>query len=520
MLKLDNIKIRKDIDENKILEIACKKYNIKFKDVKKHYIFSKSIDARNKKDIFYVYSILVFLDEKYEKKYKSLIYEEKKIEEVKLRRKSKLKPVIVGAGPAGLFAALTLCEYGIKPVIIEQGKKVEDRMKDVEDFVNNGKLNELSNVQFGEGGAGTFSDGKLTTGLHNVYCKSVLETFVRFGAPKEILYLNKPHIGTDNLVKIISNMREYIISKGGIFLFNEKVTDIILNDGMIQGVVCSKEIKTDTVILAIGHSARDTFSMLYNKGIKMDKKNFSVGVRIEHLQEDINKAQYGTETKLKLPPAEYKMAYHGKDRSCYTFCMCPGGVVMPSSSTNNTIVTNGMSKYARDGKNANSALLVEITPSDFKGESPLEGMYFQEELEKKAFIEGGKNYFAPIQTVGNFLKKENENKIGKVKPTYMPGTRLCDLKKILPEFVCDTLKEGILYFDKRLEGFADKEAILTAVETRSSSPVKILRDKDSLMSQSVKGLYPCGEGAGYAGGIMSAAIDGIKCARKAIELVL
>lgn len=349
-------------------------------------------------------------------------------------------------------------------------------------------------------------------------CKKVIEEFVRFGAPKQIAYINKPHIGTDNLINVIRNMREEIINLGGEFLFNEKVIDFEIEDSTIKKVITNKRtIETDTVILAIGHSARDTFEKLYEKGFEMEKKNFSVGVRIEHKQSLINNSQYSENTKLKLPPAEYKLAYHGEDeRSCYTFCMCPGGVVVASSSEEGTIVTNGMSKFARDGENANSAILVNVTPEDFKGESPLEGIYFQKDLEEKAYKLGGENYFAPVQRVEDFLENRKSEFIGEVKPTYMPGVKLSNLNEILPEFVSKTLKEGILYFDTKIKGFADKDAILTGVETRSSSPVRITRD-EKLVSN-IKGVYPCGEGAGYAGGIMSAAVDGIKCAIAVLQL--
>lgn len=516
MLKLDNIKIREDIEEIDVVKYACKKYSIDFNEVKKYSIFSKSIDARNKKDILYNYSILLECSKNYENKKSKYIFEDRKVPNPILKRNSKYSPVIIGAGPAGLFAALTLVENGIKPIIIEQGKKVEDRIKDVEEFTKTGKLNTLSNVQFGEGGAGTFSDGKLTTGLHNPFCKKVLKEFVKFGAPEQILYINKPHIGTDNLVGIISNMREYIISKGGTFLFEEKVTDIEIVNNEIKSVKCSKKIETDTVILAIGHSARDTFEMLYSKGLKLERKNFSVGVRIEHLQSMINESQYGKNYKLKLPPAEYKLVYHGENRSCYTFCMCPGGVVMPSASEENTIVTNGMSKFSRDGKNANSAILVEVKPHDLKGDNPLEGIYFQKELEEKAFKLGGKNYFAPIQTVHDFINNKKTENLGKIEPSYMPGVTFANLKEILPSFISNTLEEGIKYFGTKLKGFDNPDAILTGVETRSSSPVKIVRN-EKLMADNIIGIYPCGEGAGYAGGIMSAAVDGIRCAYKVIE---
>ena len=382
--------------------------------------------------------------------------------------------------------------------------------KDVEEFQKTGKLNTLSNVQFGEGGAGTFSDGKLTSGIHNPLCKIVLKEFYNFGAPEQILYINKPHIGTDNLINIIRNMRNEIIKLGGEFLFNEKVTDFEFENSKVTAVICGKRIETDTVILAIGHSARSTFEKLYEKGVKMEKKNFSIGVRIEHKQSMINKSQYGEITKLKLPPAEYKMAYHGENRSCYTFCMCPGGTVIASSSEPETIVTNGMSVYARNGENANSAVLVNVTPNDFKGESPLEGMYFQKDLEQKAFKLGGSNYNAPIQRFEDFENNVKSTHIGEIKPTYKPGVTLSNLNEILPDFISKTLIEGIKYFDKSIKGFAHPDAILTGVETRSSSPVQITRNENK--QSNIKGLYPCGEGAGYAGGIMSAAVDGIKCA--------
>ncbi len=308
-------------------------------------------------------------------------------------------------------------------------------------------------------------------------------------------------------------MRQEIIKLGGEFLFNEKVIDFIIEDGNIREVVTNRQrIKTDTVVLAIGHSARDTFYKLYERNVEMRRKNFSVGVRIEHLQSMINKSQYGTKTKLKLPPAEYKLAYHGEDgRSCYTFCMCPGGEVIASSSEKGTVVTNGMSTFARDGANANSAVLVNITPDDVgEGSNPLKGIEFQKELEELAFNLGGRNYYAPIQRVEDFINNNKSTYIGEVKPTYIPGVTLSNLNNILPDFVCKTLKEGIIYFDKKISGFANPDAILTGVETRSSSPVTIVRNE--ILQSNIKGVYPCGEGAGYAGGITSAGADGIKCA--------
>lgn len=515
MLRINNIKIRNNVTDYEVFETAIKKFNVEKEDILEWHMARKSIDARKKEDVHYVYSIDIQVKD--EKKYKRL--EKMKSFEmphIKIKKNLKTRPVIVGAGPAGLFSGLILVQNGIQPIIIEQGQPVEKRKQSVDNFLKTGKLNISSNVQFGEGGAGTFSDGKLTTGINSPFCRKVLEEFVHFGAPEQILYLSKPHIGTDNLIHIIKNIRQYIISKGGTFLFDTKVTDFEISNHHIASVCTVHDqleevIKTDNVILAIGHSSRDTFQMLYHKGIRMEAKNFAVGVRIEHSQEWLNQAQYGTITKLDLPPAEYKLAYHSDNgRSCYTFCMCPGGVVMASSSEENTIVTNGMSNFLRDGKNANSALLVNVTPEDFASDFPLEGIYFQRDLEEKAFMLGGCNYFAPVQRVEDFLKNHKSQQIGEVKPTYLPGVTLSNLHEILPHFVASTLKEGIQFFDTKLPGFANPDSILTGVETRSSSPVKILRNEK--LHTSICGIYPCGEGAGYAGGIMSAAVDGIKCA--------
>ena len=510
MYRIENIKVREDLEREELLAYICKRYKINLNNVLFWRIVKKSIDARDKADVFYNYTIDIKSNCKI-KNAKVVDEEESKLI-MECKRKSELRPVIVGAGPAGIFCALTLAQNGIKPIIIEQGKKVEDRQEDVEKFRKTGKLDTRSNVQFGEGGAGTFSDGKLTSGVNNIYAKRVIKEFYNFGAPEQILYTSKPHIGTDNLIKIIKNMREEIISLGGEFLFNEKVIDFDIVDDKIIGIVTDKQkIETDTVVLAIGHSARDTFYKLYERNVEMKRKNFSVGVRIEHLQSMINESQYGTITKLKLPPAEYKLAYHAEDgRSCYTFCMCPGGEVIASSSEENTIVTNGMSTFARDGANANSAVLVNITPEDVgEGNNPLKGIEFQRKLEEAAFELGGSNYYAPIQRVEDFINGKTSTHIGEVKPTYLPGVTLTNLNKILPNFVSKTLKEGITYFDRKIKGFANPDAILTGLETRSSSPVTIVRNEK--LQSNIKGIYPCGEGAGYAGGITSAAADGIRC---------
>ncbi|MCI8636754.1 MAG: hypothetical protein HFJ36_02680 [Clostridia bacterium] len=520
MLRINNIFIRKDLSNGEIFELAIKKHSIKKEDVLDWYISHKSIDARKKADVHYVYSIDIKVKD--ETKYRKLEKIKKtEIPFVKISKSLSNRPIIVGAGPAGLFAALTLVQNNLQPIILEQGQSVKERKISVENFLKTGKLNSSSNVQFGEGGAGTFSDGKLTTGINSPFCKKVLKEFVSFGAPEQISYLSKPHIGTDNLINIIENMRNYIISKGGTFLFNTKMIDIKIINNAIAGVTTinnglEETINTNNVILAIGHSSRETFEMLYRKGVLMEQKNFSVGVRIEHLQEWLNKTQYGTITKLKLPPADYKLAYHSENgRSCYTFCMCPGGTVIASSSEPNTIVTNGMSLFSRNGQNCNSALLVNVTPNDFESSSPLAGIYFQKKLEEKAFILGGSNYFAPIQRMEDFFKNQKSKTIGCINPTYQPGVTLSNLNELLPAFVSETLKQGITYFDTKLPGFANPDSLLSGIESRSSSPVKIPRN-ESLISN-IHGLYPCGEGAGYAGGIMSAAVDGIKCALSLIS---
>lgn len=426
-------------------------------------------------------------------------------------------PVVAGSGPCGLFTALLLAQLGLKPVLIERGKDVNSRVKDVRAFWHNGQLDPESNVQFGEGGAGTFSDGKLTTQTKDKYNRSrkVLEEFVRAGAPEEILYQAKPHIGTDNLVKIVKNLRNTIISLGGHIRFETKLTGIKIKDGKIVGAIVndSETVQTDTIVLALGHSARDTFQMLYQLGIPMEAKPFSIGVRIEHPQSLVDKAQYGKFASHRLlGPADYKLVHHcGNGRSAYTFCMCPGGDVIASSSESGGIVTNGMSRYSRDRFNANSALLVGVSPGDFGGTSPLAGIEFQRKWERKAFETGGGSYFAPVQLVGDFLIGRPSDSPGDVCPSYTPGVTPCDLAESLPGFVVETLRLAIPQMAKQLKGFAMNDAVMTAVESRSSSPIRIVRDA-SLQSPAVKGLYPAGEGAGYAGGIISTAVDGIKIA--------
>ena len=514
MIRLDNIKIFEDLSEDQVISKSLKKNRIDKQDVLETNIIKKSIDARDKRNVHYNYSLDIKVKD--ESKYPNLkVVKELGKRIINKKRKSVYKPIIVGSGPAGLFCALKLVEYGYEPIILEQGSKVEERIKYIDEYKSTGHLNELCNVQFGEGGAGTFSDGKLTTGINSPLIKEVLETFYKFGAPKEITYLSHPHIGTDNLIKILKNIREYIESKGGEYHFNTKLINIKKENDAYLLETNNQQFTTDCLVLAIGHSARDTYKMLLDNNINMARKNFSVGVRIEHKQKMINESQYGNITKLNLPPAEYKLAYHNDERSCYTFCMCPGGEVIASSSEKEGIVTNGMSEFKRDKENANAALLVNVLTTDFTGTDPLAGMYFQEELEHHAYILGGSNGYAPVQRVEDYLNNKISKYVGEIIPSYKPGYTLTNLNELFPDYINKTLKEGILSFDHKIKGFANPDSILTGVETRSSAPVTITRNED--LECNLPGIYPCGEGAGYAGGITSSAIDGIKVAIKIIE---
>ena len=508
MFRIDEYKVFENISDEKLFEKVIKKYKINKRDIVSINIIRKSVDCRKKDNIHFSYSFALELrnEEKYTylKKYNQ---PEIKIEN---HRDSKYSPIIIGAGPAGLFCALTLVENGIAPIIVEQGEMVDQRLKTVQAYKDDAsQFNCYSNVQFGEGGAGTFSDGKLTTNVNSPLINMVLNYFVKFSAPKEILYQSKPHIGTDNLVNIMKNIREYIQSKGGRYYFNTRFLDYHKENGLIHVICDCQKFTTDTLVLAVGHSARNVYELLKQKEIVLTRKNFALGVRIEHLQKDLNYAQYG-DCKLDLPQAEYKLAYHGQQRDCYSFCMCPGGYVVASNSEKDGIVTNGMSYYNRDNINCNSALLVNVKTSDFSGDDPLSGMYFQRELEHKAFIFGGNNGNAPIQKVGDFQEGCTSLSFGKVLPTYLPGVTMCDLNDFLPDFIKDTLKQALPYFDHKIKGFNDKDSLLTAIESRSSSPVTIKRNEFMLSSDDQ--IYPIGEGAGYAGGITTAAIDGIKAA--------
>ncbi len=501
---------------------------IKESEITEFYVYRKSIDSRKKDDIFFVYSVDAVLSVNEEKAIAS--FPENKASKVEKyeyimpenRRHSSLRPVVVGFGPAGIFASLTLARAGLKPIVLERGRDVETRTKDIKCFWATREIDTSSNIQFGEGGAGTFSDGKLNTGTKSPLIRHVLNEFVIHGAPEEIAYDAKPHIGTDKLVSVVKNLREEIISLGGEVKFGAQLTDIIVYNKFIQGVTYvqggkSFDLETDCVILAIGHSARDTVRMLHGKGIDMQQKAFSVGCRIEHKREFIDKTQYGSfASHPSLGAADYKMACHPPhSRGLYTFCMCPGGSVVAATSEYHGVVVNGMSEYARDGENSNSALLVGIEPEDFGSDDVLYGIKLQEEMEHRAFEVGGGDYTAPCQLVGDFLDARRSTKIGSVKPTYPLGVQPSDARLVLPEKVTKTLDEGLRKMGQMFDGFAMPEAVLTFPESRSSSPVRILRDE--FYQTNVRGLYPCGEGGGYAGGITSAAVDGIKCAHAVLS---
>lgn len=514
MIRVRQVKINIK-NQNSIKDKLAKILKINKNDIICYRIVKESIDSRYKPDIYYVYEIDVQVkDENIIKKLNSKDIFLSPKEEYSFtpcgKEKMNNKPIIVGSGPAGLFCAYMLASNGYKPIIIERGEKLEERIKSVDNFFATGILNKESNVQFGEGGAGTFSDGKLNTMVKdkNFRGKKAFEIFVECGAPKEIMYKNKPHIGTDILRDVIKNMREKITTMGGCFRYNTKLTDLIISDNKIKGIIVNdgERIDSDVVVLALGHSARDTFYML-NRYLNIESKAFAVGVRIQHKQELISKNQYGDNYKF-LEAASYKLTHTCKNkRGVYTFCMCPGGYVVNSSSEDNMLCINGMSEYKRDTENANSAVIVTINKEDF-GLNPLDGIEYQRKLENYAFKVG--NGKIPIQLYKDFKDDVKSTKLGNIKPVMKGSYCLSNLRNILPSYVSESLIEGIEIFDTKIKGFANDDVLLAGIESRTSSPIRIIRDEN--MISNILGVYPCGEGAGYAGGITSSAIDGIKVA--------
>lgn len=516
--RLQDVKMPAGFGNNDLKKRAAGKLGVPFSDVEGIDIVRRSVDARRKDDIKTVLSLDVTVKNEVRGAEESVPYS------YALPVKSRLpfRPLVVGCGPAGLMAAYVLANAGAKPLLIERGLDVCGRKAAVDGFFAGGPLDENTNVQFGEGGAGTFSDGKLTTGIKNPRKGKVLEIFAECGAPREIKYEAKPHIGTDYLPGMVKNIRERIVAMGGEVIFSARLTKIDIKDGKVTGARYEKDgsehfVETGAAVLAIGHSARDTFRMLYDSGVTMISKPFSVGVRIEHLQSSINKSMYGDMWDSPfLGAADYKLAAHlGNGRGVYTFCMCPGGSVVAAASEEGGLVTNGMSMFARDGVNANSAVLVGIDEKDY-GSGVLDGMEFQRKLERAAFEAGGGNWKAPVFRTDTLITGKESRRFGEVLPTYMPGTEFADPREFLPGFVCDSLAEGIKAFGRKIKGFDCPDGIMTGTETRSSSPVRIPRGED-MQSVSTKGLYPCGEGAGYAGGIMSSAVDGIAVAESLLE---
>lgn len=520
MILLNNVLLDLNADFSNLNGIISKQLKTDINNIRKIKLYRKSVDARHKDNIKFCCSFIVCVEKGEQKilqKCKNAqSYTDKKYIWQKADRKPSNRPVVVGFGPCGMFAALTLARAGLCPLVIERGSRVEERIKQVEDFFSGKPLNPQSNVQFGEGGAGTFSDGKLNTGIKNMRSRTVLETFNNFGAPDKILTDAKPHIGTDILVSVVKNIREEIIRLGGEILFDTRLEKINTQNSKIVSVTANSTLyPCDELIVATGHSARDTFKMLYENGARMERKPFAMGVRIEHLQNSINKALYGVfGDNENLGAADYKLWTHLKNgRGVFTFCMCPGGEVINASSEEGGFAVNGMSLSARNGKNANSALLVNVDTNDFEDDDIFAGCTLQRKIEEAAY--NICNGAVPITTVGNFVFGEDA-KLGNIMPTVKPNFDFADFNKIFPEFICESLKEGIKIFGRKISGFDDKNAVLTAPETRSSSPVRITRGED-FQSVSVKGLYPCGEGAGYAGGIMSAAVDGITTAEIIIQ---
>lgn len=531
MIRLTQIKLPLDHNEAALVSIILKKLRIDRSQLLQYTIARRGYDARDNNDIKFVYTLNVETTQ--DKKLLARFRRDRNISPApdlgyeyvaEAPHTLKHRPIIIGLGPCGLFAALTLAQMGFQPIVLERGKAVRERTKDTFKFWRKGILDPESNVQFGEGGAGTFSDGKLYSQVkrNRRHALKVKQEFVNSGAAEEILYASKPHIGTLRLVKIVEEMRNRIIDLGGEIRFESKVADLLIHDGKIGGVVLStgETLESDHVILAVGHSARDTFEMLHQKEVHIDAKPFSVGFRIEHPQSIVDSCRFGKFAQNPaLGAADYKLVHHAENgRTVYSFCMCPGGTVVAATSEPDTVVTNGMSHYSRAERNANAGIVVGITADDY-GKNPLDGIAFQRELEKYAFVLGGSNYCAPAQMVSDFLANQPSTTIGSVSPSYTPGVQPSDLSQALPSYAIDAIREAIPAFNKQIDGYAMDDAILTAVETRTSSPIRITRGKDR-QSVNVAGLYPAGEGAGYAGGILSAGIDGIRTAEAvAISIV-
>lgn len=521
--------------DDQIKAALLKRLSIPEADLISFTIFKRGVDARKSHSILYVYSLDV--EVKNEAKLLSKLRRDKHIKPApdtsyhfvaQNEQSDKPRPIIVGFGPAGIFAALILAQSGFKPIVLERGKAVRERTKDTWGLWRKSKLNPESNVQFGEGGAGTFSDGKLYSQIKDPkhYGRKVIKEFVIAGAPAEIQYVSHPHIGTFKLVGMVEKMRQTITELGGEIRFEKRVDDIVIEDGEVKGVTLQtgEHLETNHLVLAVGHSARDTFEMVHKRGIFIEPKAFSIGFRIEHPQGIINRARYGKsyseDLLTKLGAADYKLVHHAKNgRSVYSFCMCPGGTVVAAASEPERVVTNGMSQYSRNERNANAGIVVGITPEeDFPGH-PLAGMELQRQLESQAYKMGGSNYNAPGQLIGDFLANKPSTTFGEVTPSYTPGVTLTNLADALPEFAITAMREAIPAFAKKINGFDLNDAILTGVETRTSAPIRIKRDDETLQSINTKGLFPCGEGAGYAGGILSAGVDGIKIA-EAVALSL
>ena len=527
MIRIRDISILPGQGGAELLRAAGNVLGIDVTEITELKIKRRSIDARKKNDLRVVYTVDVAItgDETSAIAHaagKASSAEDQLYIQPMPKNSLEIRPVVVGFGPAGIFAALVLARAGLNPLVLERGLDVDTRTKKVHDFWSNGILDPECNVQFGEGGAGTFSDGKLNTGIKNERISFILESFHRAGADESILIDAKPHIGTDALRGVVKNLRQEIVALGGEIFFGKKLSGFSVKNGALCAISLSDGdvIPCEKLILAIGHSARDTFDMLNNCGLPMEPKAFSMGARIEHKQSVIDLAQYGMSAPdAGLPTADYKLSCHiPGGGSAYTFCMCPGGYVVAAASEEFGVVTNGMSEFLRDGENANSALLVTLTPDMFPDKSTLGGMYWQREIERRAFEAGGCNYHAPAQTVGDFLAGHSGSASGKVTPSYHPGVKWCDLHTVLPAVITRTMEKAIPAFGRKLRGFDDHDAILTAPETRSSSPVRIVRDTVSMQS-AVGGVFPCGEGAGYAGGIISAAADGMRCAEALIESI-